>query len=542
MDHTHTSPKPIARLWVLFRPEKRELWMIIFFALFVSLLSLVIPIGIEALVTTVIFGVAVWPLIWLAGIMLFCLGLAGFIIAIENYLVELLQRRLFVRVIADLAWRLPRLSLGTIQDANGPSLLNRYFEIMTIQKSLGTLLLEGTRLTITNFVGLVVLAFYHPLLLAFSLGLILLQLILLLLGWGGVRTSIDESVEKYRMADWLEDIARHPRMFKTGHGPAFAFHHSEAITREYLAKRSAHFQIVMRQIAFGLFLYVASSVLLLGLGGYLVIVQQLTIGQLVAAELIVALIVGSFAKIGKYINAWFDICTSVEKLGHITDLAVERQGGTPLSAESDDMRVSFHWKGLPSRCIVNAGERLVLRTPTGYRLDELLESVAGLRDVPRGTVELDGIDLADLDLNSVRTQVAYVQAVELFTGTLADNLSFGTEHEDQAMREVLRLVGLSDRVNALPEGLHQPLQPTGYPLSLEEALRFSIARALLARPRLLILNGVLDLINLSACPQLINVLKDPSRPGTILIATDAPDVAAQFGRTIVVTPADRNES
>ena len=237
----HAPPRPFARLRELLQPERRDIATVVVFAVAVALLSLATPITVESLVNTVSFGVLMWPVVVLAGVLMACLGLAAAIRAMQAYVVECLQRRLFVRVVADYAHRLPRLQLEAFDHRYGPELANRFFDVLNLQKSVAVLLLDAVALVVTATIGMAVLAFYHPYLLGFDILLILMiAIVLFALGWGGVRTSLHESHAKYDVAAWLEELSRCLRVFKFAGGRRFAVERADRLAGEYVSARRHH--------------------------------------------------------------------------------------------------------------------------------------------------------------------------------------------------------------------------------------------------------------------------------------------------------------
>ncbi len=541
---SHSSPRPFQRLRQLLLPERRDLAAVVVFAGAVALLSLATPIAVESLVNTVAFGVLIWPVAVIAGILFSCLGLAAAIRALQVYAVECLQRRLFVRVVADYAVRLPRTRLDAFDHRYGPELANRFFDILTLQKSLAFLLLDGVALVVTAVVGMVVLAFYHPFLLGFDILLVLaIAFILFVLGWGGVRTSLHESHAKYDVAAWLEELVRDPRTFKFAGGSRFALAKADRLAAEYIDARKDHFRVVLRQTVFALGLQVIASTALLGLGGYLVIDRQLSLGQLVAAELIVALVVASVSKLGKYAEAYYDLLTAAEKLGLITDLPLERDGGESLADSGRGIAIRVRGIGsvshrplpTPSDWQIDAHERIAFVGPSGSGLTTLFEMLCGLRDADGGSVEIDGIDIRSLSLTLLRGRIALVERTDLFDGSVLDNVRFGRpESTPEDVREALRFVGLLDVVHGLPKGIDTNLTPGGSPLSASQSLRLAIARAIIGRPRLLILDGVLDGLDLRDSPELIPRLFDRAAPWTLLVGSVDPAIVGLCDR--IVTP------
>ena len=540
--HGHAPPRPFARLRQLLQPERRDIVGVVVFAAAVAVLSLATPIAVESLVNTVAFGVLMWPVVVIAGILMTCLGLAAAVRAMQVYVVECVQRRLFVRVVADYAHRLPRLRLDAFDRRYGPELANRFFDVLNLQKSLAILLLDGVSLVVTAFVGMVVLAFYHPFLLGFDILLLLMiAFVLFVLGWGGVSTSIHESHAKYDVAAWLEELLRCLRAFKFAGGQRLALERADHLAGEYVTARRQHFRVVWRQTVFALGLQVVASTALLGLGGYLVINRQLTLGQLVAAELIVALVVASVAKLGKYAETYYDLMAGAEKLGLLTDMPLEREGGEAIADSERGLavrvcgvdQVSHRTLSSPAEWHVATGERVALIGPPGSGTTTLFEALCGLREPGHGIVEIDGIDLRGLSLERLREQVALVEGSDIFVGTVIENVVVGRSNLTPGdVREALQVVGLLKAVHDLPGGLNTPLTPNGGPLSATQSLRLGIARALVGRPRLLILDGVLDALDLRECSDLLPRLFDRSTPWTLLVASTNPAVVGMCDRTV----------
>ncbi len=538
----HAPPRPFARLRQLLHPERRDIETVVVFAVAVAVLSLATPIAVESLVNTVAFGVLLWPVVVIAGVLMSCLGLAAAIRAMQVYVVECIQRRLFVRVVADYADRIPRVKLEAFYECHGPELANRFFDIVNLQKSLATLVLDGVALVVTAGVGMVVLAFYHPFLLGFDILLILMiAFILFVLGWGGITSSLHESQTKYDVAAWLEELFRCLRGFKFAGGRNLALEKADQLAGEYVTARRRHFRVVWRQTVFALGLQVVASTALLGLGGYLVIDRQLTLGQLVAAELIVGLVVASVAKLGKYAATFYDLMAGAEKLGLITDLPLERDGGESLPDSGRGMAVRFHSDGHGSRhefppegdWHVASNERVAVIGPPGSGKTAVFEVLCGLRNPGDGIVELDGIDMRGLSLERLREQVALVEGADIFTGSVVENVRVGrSDLPLTAVRQALSTVGLVGVVHDLPGGLNTTLYPNGGPLSASQSVRLTLARALVGRPRLLILDGVLDTLDLRECPDLLPHLFDRAAPWTLLVSSATPAVVGKCDRIL----------
>jgi ABC-type bacteriocin/lantibiotic exporter with double-glycine peptidase domain len=420
---------------------------------------------------------------------------------------------------------------SVFDDAHGPELVNRFFDVLTVQKAGSTLLVDGSALALQTLVGMVVLAFYHPYLLAFDALLVLaMGFIFVGLGRRAAHTSIVESKKKYAVAAWLQETMRHSVLFKGTGGEEFARRRTYELTQAYLGARRDHFRILFRQIVGALGLQVVFSSVLIAMGGFLVLQKQLTLGQLVAAELIVAGVLAGFSKVGKQLESLYDILASFDKLGHLLDLPSEgggsgafpegRRGPASLAIKG----VSFRYGGrevLDNASLhVQAGERVALLGPNGSGKSTLMSLVYGLRAPESGLIEVDGETVHTLKVRSLRSHVGMVRGLEIFEGTILDNVVAGRSSvsRDDA-REALQQVDLWDDVKTWKDGLDTRLNSYGSSLSLGQARKLVLARAVVTKPRLLILDESLDDLDARSREVVTRFLFDPHRPWTVIVTT-----------------------
>jgi len=544
----HHGQPPLLRLWGLILTERRDLWLVVLYAVAVGILGLATPITVMAVVNTAAMATLLQQLVVLCLILLVCLGLAALLRILQNVIVEFMQQRIFVRVVIDLAHRLPRVDLKAFDRAHGPELVNRFFDVLTVQKASATLLLDGVTVVLQTTIGLVLLAFYHQFLLGFDMLLVAgLAVILFVLGWGAVPSAIRESRAKYRVASWLEEIARHPVAFKLCGGPQFVLERADTLARDYLVARQQHFRIVLRQIGSALGLQVAASTALLGLGGYLVVAGQLTLGQLVAAEIVVSSVVASFTKLGKQLESWYDLLAAVDKLGQLLDLPLERSDGAVHEARTHGaavtMRnVSFRYDDhLPLvlhnfNLEIQPGERVALLGPNGAGKSTVIDLLFGLRTPTSGFIAIDGEDLRSLRLDSLRQHIAVVKGLEIFEGTVIENVRMGREELTLAdIRQALARVDLLDDILNLPEGLHTRLGTGGSPLSLGQAERLMLARVIAGQPRLLVLDELLDDMDQEVRKTVLPAILGRDAHWTLLVITHSREVARLCDRQVLLT-------
>ncbi|MFO0613434.1 MAG: ABC transporter ATP-binding protein [Polyangiaceae bacterium] len=534
---------PFRRLVSLLRLERSDVWIGIIYGVGVGVVSLAAPIGVQSLVSTVAFGGLLQPVIVLTALVAIGLVTVAALRAAQTWVVERIQQRVFTRVAVDLAHRLPRVDHVALAGRGNPELVNRFLEVTNLQKGVAMILVDGAGVALATLVGMVLLAFYHPVLLALDV-LIAVSLLALLLvpGKAAVASAMKESKEKYAVTAWLEELLRHPVTFKSTSGAELAASRADDLVRAYLDARRKHFKSVFRQVLAALGIQVVASAAVLGVGGWLVIEGKLSLGQLVAAELVVTLVVAGIAKLGKYLETYYDLLAGVDKLGQLVDLPLEAPTGLALPPPSPRAHVSVREVDVEVDSAqvladvsftLEAGARAVVRGETGSGKSALIDAIVGLRRPRRGRVEFDGVDARDLQIESLREQVALVRGTEIFAGTVFDNVRAG--RSDVGLAEVLSAlerVGVRDAVDRLPEGVHSPLSSAGVELSAGQACQLMVARAIASRPRLIVVDGALEALDPRTRGALLDLLFSPTEAWTLLVATNDPSVARRAQQVI----------
>lgn len=535
--------KPQRRLFALLRLDIRDIVTIAVFAFGAGILTLATPLTIESLVNVVSWGTYLQPL-FVLGLLLFgCLGIAGILRILQSVVVEMIQRRQFVRIIGDLSHRFARANRKALAGIYPREFANRLFDIMTIQKASAVLLLDGINILLTTILGLLLLAFYHPYLLGFDLILVISMVtITYVLGRGGVRTAIEESATKYKVAHWLQDVIASPSTFKINGGSKFAIARANRLTTEYLRARASQFRVVIRQVIFAIGLQVIASTALLGLGGWLVIQEQLTLGQLVASELVVTVVVGAFAKAGKSLEKFYDLLAGIDKVGYLLDIKVDPKlspvqlpdGPADLNWDSLDIMAGGNLCHVPNQKI-EAGSTVALWGDDFETASNVARAIAGLIRPEHGLCEIGGFEAFHVSTVGDGGNVGYSGEPEIIHATIAENVSLGRNGIGESkLNQTLRELGLWKRIANLPQQTSTMLQTGGYPLSRRESTILTLARATVAQPKVLVIDGALDDLDIQTLKQVWSYLTDRNRGWTLIVATSRDDIRKWCNQVIEI--------
>ncbi len=535
---------PWHRMRAMVRLERKSLAVALSYAVAIGALSLVTPVAVQSLVNTIAMGSLLQPLIVLTILLFVGLVFRATLQATEMVVVELLQRRVFVRMTEDFAWRLIKARPSALIQRNGPELLNRFFDVVTIQKSLSGLLLNGLALLLQTMMGMILLAFYHPLLLVLDLLIVLFfAVILTVLGRGATQASVEESKAKYATAAWLQDMAHYPVLLRNGQYAAHALRHALQLCRQYLQKREKHFRLLLRQMVGGLALQVIAMVSLLGIGGFLVMQGQLTLGQLIAAELVVGAMGAGFAKLGKHLEKAYDLFAAADKIGMVVDIDNEPVGTlrldaqTPFSLQTQDM--SFAHPGMeklwqPFSMTLHQGDSLALQGPAAAGKSSFIDLLWGIEAPSQGRVMINQLDLRLADLAQWRSQAWLIRDTHTLEASIFDNLCLDRSYAMETLDAAIQLWGLAEVAHRLPQGLKTLLKPGGHPLSRSHVARLVMARAWLYQPRVWLIDGLLDELHLDDADlhAALEQLFDPMGQRIVVVTTRDARVQACCARRL----------
>ncbi len=487
----------------ILRAEKKDIYIIIVYSVLSSVLGLAVPLSSQAIVNAVALGVFSQQLVVLCIVVFIAMFGTAVIAVFERYVIDMVQRRVFVSSAFDIIYRLPHFTHASVRSTYTPELVNRFFDVMTIQKSIGKFLLEGVNAVLVLLVGLLVLGIYHPFFLLYDiLFIFFIPILVLVLGKGAIATAVEVSKKKYLTASWLEDVARNQLGIKLADATPFTFSRINEIATGYVEAKHKHYIVLARQI-FGSFLFKGfATVGVLALGGILVLEQAISLGQLVAAEIIIILILGAMEKLINQFDLFYDLVAAVDKLSMIADQPLEDVGGVAVPHRKGGGEVAIHNVSFAYNhhdvlhgvsLTVKAGERISLVGASGAGKSTLAALILGLDAPSSGAIEVNGVDTRVADVKTLRSRVGYVfPESQILAGTILDNITLGRRVDTATLNWALQIARLTELIRELPLGIHTKISSSGESISYGARRRILFARAILGKPEILIIDEAFE--------------------------------------------------
>ncbi len=526
---------PIQRFWLLIKPDKKEIRNVYVYALFSGLLTLSLPIGIQSIINLIQGGKISTS--WVV-LILFVIGgitLTGILRINQLKITEHLQQKVFTRAAFEFAYRIPRIKLESLHQHYAPELMNRFFDIISIQKGLTKILIDFSTASIQTFFGLLLLSMYHPFFIVFSLILVILVFAILRITYKkGLTTSLKESKSKYSVAHWLQELARTNTSFKLAGVTSLPLDRINQLTKNYIDSRDRHFKILISQyILLILFkIFVAAGLLIVG--SLLVINQQMNIGQFVAAEIIILMILGSVEKLILSLETIYDLLTSLEKVGQVTDLEIENNSGNDISKTIEKglgltlSNVNFNYPEHSKLILNNLSlsispyETIMISGSVDSGKTTLLYVLSGLYKLNSGTLSFNDVPINNLNPMLLRSVIGDCLMDELlFEGTLLENITMGREKATfENIQWATDNIGLTDFIKTLPEGYDTRIEPQGKQFSKSIVDKIIIARSIADKPKLLLIKDTFSSFSKKEGNQIIDFLTTGKKWTLVIVSKD----------------------
>lgn len=541
---------PLSRFFSLLKVDKKDIIRIYTFAALSGLINLTLPLGIQAIITYLTGGMISTSWVFLVVLVIFGVLLAGVMQVMQLSLSETIQQRIFQRSAFEFALRIPRIRLEEVSSKYAPELINRFFDTLSLQKGLSKILLDVGTASLQIIFGLILLSFYHPFFILFGIVLVLvLYLVIRFTGPRGLKTSIEESTYKYKVAYWLEELARTMNTFKLAGNSTLPEQRTDKLVEKYLVSRKNHFNILVIQYLniIGFKGLVAGGLLIIG--SLLVLQNQINLGQFVAAEIVIILIINSVEKLIVTMEPVYDVLTALEKLASITDLELEREDGVPFHKKDEHNPVSLSLKDLRygvnplGKPIIDgvdldiaAGERVLVHGFSGSGRSKLLELVAGLYQNYQGAIVYNDQPASSLNLRSLRCEIGdSLNEEDIFEGTIEENILLGKEWLSRDnMIWACERIGLYDYIKQLPQGFQTVLPPKGNTLPEHIVRKIKMVRSIVEKPALVVWQESLHIFSREDKEVIMNCMISRQQPWTLLVSSGSKALAMKVNRVVIM--------
>lgn len=539
---------PLKRYYSLLGIDKKDVMQLFFYAIFAGLISLSLPLGIQAIINFIQAGRI--SASWIVLIVLVVIGVAlvGILSMMQLRITENLQQKIFVRSSFDFAARFPKIKFESIYNVYPPELANRFFDTISLQKGTSKLLIDFSAALLQIIFGIILLSLYHPYFILFGIFLIILLYVIFKFSYRiGLETSLKESHFKYKVASWLQEMARNNFSFRKGLNYDFALEKNNALVTDYLGYREKHFRIIQRQFSQLIIFKMIITTCLLSIGGYLVITQQMNIGQFVAAEIIILLVINSVEKIILGLETFYDVLTSVEKIGSITDMDLEEEITiendfcfTNIQLETDSLKFRFpETKNdiLKSISIkIEQGERIFLEGENGSGKTTLIRVLSGLLQPTSGVFFINDDTFRKINLQQYRSQIGTIIGGETpFEGTILENITFNDPNvSSDDLRWAIETVQLGALVKSLPHGLETKIFPEGKQLSSSNARKILLARSIVHKPKILFYENPTDNMDEEVANQVIDNIMSEKHGWTVIVSSKNEHWKTKCSRNIIL--------
>lgn len=538
----------LTRLIKLLKLDKKDILQIIFYAIFSGLVSLSLPLGIQAIINFIQAGRI--SISWILLVCLVVIGVAfvGVLSLMQLRITEDLQQKIFVRSSFEFAYRIPKIKFEDFYKQYPPELANKFFDTLTLQKGISKLLIDFSAALLQIIFGLLLLSLYHTFFIVFGFLLFILLYVIFKFSYTkGLETSLFESKYKYKVATWLQELARNSSTFKKDNQFLFGLQKNDTLVQEYLKYRESHFEVLKRQFSQLIIFKIIITASLLLIGGFLVLNQQMNIGQFVAAEIIILLVINSVEKIILGLETFYDVLTSIEKIGTVTDLDIERENHSKRSIKSFESitleadEISFKYPDSTDSILNNInlkieqGEKILISGDNGAGKTTLLRLLAGFINPSSGHLYINDNSFNKLDISQYRTQIAtMMQHESLFEGTIYENITFGKDVNQNELKEVLSQLQLLSFIKTLPEGLDTLISSDGKKLTSSNIQKIILARCIISKPKILFLENPTNKMDETTAKDVIDYLTDIKHNWTLIVSSKNKQWKKRITRELVM--------
>jgi ABC-type bacteriocin/lantibiotic exporter with double-glycine peptidase domain len=485
------KPTPWQRFWNFITGEKQTVLYLYFYAVIVGVVSLSLPLGIQSVIGLVSGGMLFDSVIVLISIVIIGVGITASLHILQIYMVELLQRRMFVKSAIEFSYKIPYIKANALEKRNLTEMVNRFYDVIIVQKGLPKILLDISAALFLFIFGIILLALYHFAFLVISLVLLVVMIIIIrVTAKKALNYSIKESKYKHLTVIWLERLSSSRNYFNAG--PSFHGHmiKTDGFVGEYLKNRSKHFRVLMLQIVgLSVFKLLLTSITLI-VGSILVVNKQITLGQFVAAEIVIILLISATEKLISNADVIYDVLTAFEKVGEVTDLDLFLPVGVKPFTNADsvlEIVVSENQK-----YVIKKGEHKELLFDNRKLANKIVKSLITENLNEEVKLKLNGFPANSYELGAFNQMIYGITKYDtIIRGSIFENVSLLLpEIDSKNILQTLEKCKLNNWISSLEDGIDSEIEPQEISIEPKILVRILAARILIHRPEFIITDNL----------------------------------------------------
>jgi ABC-type bacteriocin/lantibiotic exporter with double-glycine peptidase domain len=511
MTYKKITPIVAARkLVALLQLDKKEVSAIYIYAILAGLVQLVTPLGIQSIIGFVMAGALSTSIVVLITVVVLGVFLNGLFQIRQLQIIEKIKQKIYTRDALSFADKIPHLNIEKLDNYYLPELVNRFFDTITLQKGIEKILLEIPAAFIQILFGIILLSLYHPVFIAFGIVLVVLLYVILATTLPkGFTKNLLASDYKYKTAAWLQELARVVKTFKYAKKTSLHIEKTDELVSNYLIARTSYFKILLTQfwslVAFKIIITAAMLIV----GVYLLLNQQINIGQFIAADIVILAVISSVEKLILTLDKAYDTLTAIEKLDKIKSAELESAGNETIAGTNgmkiDFKNVSFNYPNGKNvlneiNVEIQSGEKVLIVGNSGSGKSTLLRLLTGTFTNFSGAIRINNVALGSYAIDSLRSNTGVlISQQDIFQGTIRDNITMGDSGvTNEELYQLTKSTGLESFIGGLEIGFDTDIDPAGKKLPEKIKQGILLARALFSRKTLLLLENPFDGLDATA--------------------------------------------
>ncbi len=305
---------PLKRIFRWVDVEKRNIQFLYIYSIISGILSLAIPLGIQAMVGIILGGNLNSSWVIIVACVTGLVAVSGISKLAQLSIMDSIQRKLFVRYTNTYSRILTNLSLKENQEGIESQAM-KFLDIVTLQKTFSKLIFDFSSQVLQIIAGILLLSVYHPL----FIGVGIVIFIVILLGFKftwvkGFETARNESNMKFKVAETLKSLSSRTQ------SPDMEKNHQEKLTHSlgsYVEYRQQHFGILYKQATFGIITKTILTLIMLLIGSKLLVTEEISLGQFLASEILIITLLDATEKLILTVENIYDAGIAAEKLDGI---------------------------------------------------------------------------------------------------------------------------------------------------------------------------------------------------------------------------------